>query len=174
MTACMTLKKGKEFLKSLANFLEQILLGAGLGLALCAVCNAHSSPNCESFRPGEQIEISPFTMPRMTRASVRANKSMASNDPPSVHREGSWQFPTVSALKYSGAIIDELLLSNKNSIPSRAKNTNQRSNSQTLRWDRKRTHLWLAMVSMLPLGKIVFVVTNILSQINLWGMHLAP
>jgi hypothetical protein len=27
----MTLKKGKEFLKSLANFLEQILLGAGLG-----------------------------------------------------------------------------------------------------------------------------------------------
>jgi len=48
-------------------------------------------------------------MPRMTRASIRANKGMASNDPPSVPREGSWQFPTVSALKYSGAIIDKLL-----------------------------------------------------------------
>ena len=57
--------------------------------------------------------------------------------------------------------MTSLLLSNKNSIPSRAKNTNQRSNNQTLRRDRKRTHLWLAMVSLLLLGKIVFVVTNI-------------
>jgi hypothetical protein len=99
---------------------------------------------------------------------------MASNDPPSVPREGSWQFPTVSALNYSRAIIDELLLSNKDSIPSRAKTTNQRSNNRTLRQNRKRTHLWLAVVSLLLLGKIVFVVANILSQINLWGMHLAP
>src|SRR3954452_17295228 len=112
-------------------------------------------------------------MPRMTRASVRANKSMASNDPPSVPREGSWQYPTVSALKCSGAITDKLLLSNKNSIPSRAKATNQRNNNQTLRQNRKMIHLVLAMVSLLLLGKIVFGVANILSQINLWGIHLA-
>jgi hypothetical protein len=109
----------------------------------------------------------------MTRASVRANKIMASNDPPSVPREGSWQFPTVSALNCPGAITDELLLSNKNSIPSRAKTTNQRSNNQTLRQNRKTIHLGLAMVSLLLLGKIVFVVANVLSQINLCGIHLA-